>query len=266
MIFEILISTFGSFALISIAAWLSKTWIKERLTASLRIETEKEISSFKSDLENTNQRLRDLVSIGSAANSQVENALLEHKIAAVKKIWESVISWREMNVVTMIIPAISESWVEENGAHPDTTKNFKQILDQANYIEFMKTQCETENIRPFVSENIWALYSAHSSLLSSRLMKASILSISGIDHKAIFQRVNERKLIENSSPEEILARYDSDVINGTQAYIDYIKDSLLKEFKYFLSGEYAGSRAVIDASRILQSSEELMKSASINRS
>ena len=89
---NIVVSSIGSAALVAAALWLSRTWIKERLTASIRLETEKKLTIFKSELETANQRIRDLSSVGTDANAQVETTLLENRIRAVNKVWESVLS------------------------------------------------------------------------------------------------------------------------------------------------------------------------------
>ena len=173
---EIVLSSVGSATLIAAALWMGRTWLKERLTASIRLETDKEITKFKSELEAANQRIRDISSSGTTANAQVEMALLEYRIKAVNKIWESVLNWQQVSVATMMVSALPDDWLKKNASNIGTKSTFEQLLKNTDHLSFMKKQNETELLRPFVSEPIWALYSAYYSFLSARLAKASFFS------------------------------------------------------------------------------------------
>jgi len=254
---EIILSSIGSASLIGVAAWLGRTWLKERLTASVRLETEKKLARLKSDLESANQRIRDIASVGATANSQVESALMEHRIAAVKKVWESVQDWQQVSVATMMVSALPDEWIKKNASDPGTKSTFERILKGINHLDFMKKQNETELVRPFLSEPAWALYSAYHSFLSSRLMKACLLTLDGIDHAEMLSRFNERDLVKESAPEDILALYDESPYAGTDPYLRFLRERMLSEFREFLSGQRAGKQAVQDAAQILRAAEDL---------
>jgi len=205
---ELVLSSVGSAALVAAALWLGRTWIKERLTASIRLDTERDLAKLKSDLDRASQRIKDVAFAGTSANAQVEGTLLEHRISAVNKVWESVLSWQAVSVATMMVSVLSDDWLKENASHPGTKSTFEQLLKNADHLNFMKKQNETELVRPFLSEQIWALYAAYHSFLSARLVKASLLAIPGIDHAEALSRFNERDLVQKSAPAEIFAAYD----------------------------------------------------------
>ena len=259
---EFILSTVGSAGLVSVAAWLSRTWLKERLTASVRLETEQKLARFKSELETANQRIRDLATVGAAANSQVESALIEHRIAAVKKVWESVQGWQQVSVATMMVSVLSDEWIKKNASDPGTKSTFEQVLKGADHLNFMRKQNETELVRPFLSASIWAMYSAYHSFLSARLTKASLLTLSGIDHAEVLSRFNERDLVEKSAPAEILVAYDKDPYAGTEPYLRFLREKMLTEFREFLSGQKAGNQAIQDAAEILHAAEDLAAKSS----
>lgn len=257
---DIILSTVGSASLIGTVAWLGRTWLQERLTASVRLETEQKLARLKSELETANQRIRDLASVGSAANSQVESALVEHRIAAVKKVWESVQSWQQVSVATMMVSVLPDKWIKKNASHPGTKSTFEQVLKGVDHLDFMRKQNEAELVRPFLSESAWALYSAYYSFLSARLTKASLLTIPGIDHAEALSRFNERDLVEKSAPKDILAAYDKNPYVGTEPYLRFLREMMLAEFRVFLSGQRAGTQAVQDAAQILHAAEDLAAS------
>lgn len=254
---EVILSSFGSAALIAAALWLARTWIKERLTASIRLETEGDLARLKSDLDRASQRIKDLALAGTSANAEVERALLEHRIGAVNRVWESVLSWQTVSVATMMVSVLSDDWLMENASHPGTKSTFEQLLKNTDHLNFMKKQSETELVRPFLSEQIWALYAAYHSFLSARLVKASLLAIPGINHAEAMSRFHERDLVQKSAPPEIFAAYDNNPYMGTEPYLRYLREEMLVQFREFLSGERAGTLAVQDAAKILHAAEDL---------
>jgi hypothetical protein len=258
----VVLSSVSSAILVAVALWLGRTWIKERLTASIRAETERELAKLKSELDRASQRIKDLAFAGTSANAQVEGALLEHRIRAVNTVWESVLSWQKVSVATMMISVLSDDWLSKNASHPGTKSTFEQILKTTDHVDFMKKQNETELVRPFLSEQIWALYAAYHSILSARFAKASLLAIPGIDHAEALSRFNERDLVQKSAPAEILAIYDKNPYAGTEPYLRYLREEMLAQFREFLSGHHAGNRAVQDAVKILHAAEDLAAKSS----
>lgn len=261
-VLEVFLSSVGSAALVAAVLWLGRTWIKERLTASIRLETEGELAKLKSDLDRATQRIKDLALAGTSANAQVEGALLEHRIRAVNKLWESVLSWQTVSVATMMVSVLPDDWLKINASHPGTKSTFEQLLKNTDHLNFMKKQNETELVRPFLSEQIWALYAAYHSFLSARLAKASLLAIPGIDHAEALSRFNERDLVQKSAPSEILAIYDKNPYVGTEPYLRYLREEMLTQFREFLSGQRAGNLAVQDAAKILHAAEDLAAKSS----
>jgi hypothetical protein len=259
---EVVLSSLGSAALVAAALWLGRTWIKERLTASIRVETERELARLKSDLDRASQRLKELALAGTSANAQVEGALLEHRITAVNKVWEAVLSWQTVSAATMMVSVLTDDWLKKNASHPRTKSTFEQLLKNADHVNFMERQNETELVRPFLSEQIWALYAAYHSFLSARLAKASLLAIPGMDHAEALSRFNERDLVQKSAPPAILAIYDNNAYAGAEPYLRYLREEMLSQFREFLSGQRAGNLALQDAAKILHAAEDLAAKSS----
>ena len=137
---ELVLSSVGSAALVAACLWLGQTWIKERLTASIRLETERELATLKSDLDRASQRIKDLALAGTNANAQVESALLEHRVKAVNKVWESVLSWQTVSAATMMVSVLSDDWLKENASHPGTKSTFEKLLKNTDHLKFMTKQ------------------------------------------------------------------------------------------------------------------------------
>jgi hypothetical protein len=146
---DVVLPSIGSATLVAAALWLGRTWIQERLTGSIRLDTERSLAKLKSDLDQASQRIKDLALAGTAANAHVERELLEHRINAVNRVWESVLSWQTVSVATMMVSVLSDDWLKENASHPGTKSTFEQLLKNTDHLNFMKKQNETELVRLF---------------------------------------------------------------------------------------------------------------------
>jgi len=260
---EVIISTSAATAvLVSLAIWLSRIWITERLKADIKLDNDSKLEEVRSELQRTNTQLSGINSAGSQAYSQVQAALLPNKIKAIETMWASVLAWNEMSAASMFVAVLPIDWVRKYGSDPSTKENFEALLKAPNHLEFLKERNNIESVRPFVSEQCWALYSAYNSFYISRISKASLFLIPTFDHAEVYKRLNERELVVKSASREILERYDADVLGGTNEYLNYLKEEMVKEFHLELSGERDSTRAANNAAEIIKVAESLSSNSS----
>lgn len=257
---QILTTSTITIGLIMIVLWLSRTWISARLTADIQLENDSRLEELKSQLNRTNDSLCNLTAAGGMAYSQSQLALLPHKIKAIESVWGSVMAWNEMSAAAMFVAILPIEWVQKHGSAASTKRNFETLLKSPEHLAFLKSRNDTEFARPFISERGWALYSAYSGFYMSRIMKASLFLISSIDHSEMWRRVSERKLVMASAPAEILALYDTNILEGTNAFLKYLKDEMIEEFKIELSGMRDSESAMTNAAAILEAAENLVQS------
>lgn len=261
--YEVVISTsIATATLVTLAIWLFRTWFIERLKADIKLDNDSKLEEVRSELKKANNNLTHISGAGDKAYSQVQASLLPTKIKAVEIIWNSVLAWDEMATASMFVSVLDLDWVRKYGSDPSTKKTFEDVLKAPNHLEFLRQRKDVENMRPFVSERAWALYSAYHSFYISRITKASVLTIPLISHVEIFERANERNLIEKSAPQYILDLYDSNFLDGTNEYLRYLKEEIITELKLEMSGERDSNRAAINAAEILKAANELAVSVS----
>lgn len=249
-----------SSGLVLAALWLGRNWILTRLRADIKLENDSKLEDIKAQLTRTNDSLNNLSAAGGLAYSQSQQATIPHKIKAIEAVWRSVLAWNEMSAAATVVALLSTEWVEQHGSDPSTKTTFEGFLKSPGHLEFMKQRNETEWVRPFTSERVWALYSAYNGIYLSRIGKAAVLLIPDFDHGEFWQRVNERELVETAAPKEIVERYDANIIEGTTAFLAYLKDELLKEFKLELSGDRDSETALANAVAVLRASDKLVGS------
>jgi len=258
---DILTTSVVSTALISIVIWLSRSWITTRLTADIKLENDSKLEELKSNLKHTNETLSKISLAGDKAYSESQIALLPHKIKAIETVWNSVLSWNEMSAASMFVSILPIDWIQKYGSDPSTKENFEILLKAPEHLTFIKNRSETELIRPFISERGWALYSAYSGLYMSRVIKASTLLLPSVDHSNIWEWSNERNLVKTTAPKDILDSYDTNILEGTTAFLNHLKNEMIEEFKLELSGTRDSESAVSNAATILKAAENLEQSS-----
>lgn len=258
---EVLASSAIAAGLLAGAGWLLREWIVARLTADIRLENDSKLEQLKTKLQRTNDAVFAVTSAGSTAYSQAQVALLPHRIAAINSVWSSVLEWNQMATASMFVSVLPRDWIKANASKPGTKKTFDMLLGGKSYQEFLKKRAETELARPFISERAWALYAAYSGFYLSRVSKAAMLTIPSIDHHEIWSRIDERALIEAAAPPEILQSYDADLLQGTNAFLEYVKLELLREFRSDMSGSRDSGGAASNASTILAAATTLVQSS-----
>ena len=67
--FEVFATSTVTIGLISVALWLSRTWITARLTADIRLDNDSRLEQLKSNLKRTNDSLSDFTSVGDKVYS-----------------------------------------------------------------------------------------------------------------------------------------------------------------------------------------------------
>lgn len=258
---EIFTTSAVSVGLFTAALWLGRTWIVARLTADIRLDNDGKLAELNSQLQRANSTLSDITSAGHTAYSQVQVAILPHKIRAIETVWNSVLAWNEMSVAAMFVAVLPIDWVRKYGSDPSTRKNFEILLKNPEHLAFLKKRNETELARPFISERGWALYAAYNGFYMSRVTKASMFLFPSMDHAEIWERVNERQLVQASAPADILSLYDANVLEGTNAFLKYLKDEMIAEFRAELSGARDSKTAVSNAAVILGAAETLVQNS-----
>jgi hypothetical protein len=257
---EVLTASITTVSLSAAALWLFRQWIVARLTADIRLENDSKLEEVRAQLNRTREALGNLSSAGHTAFSQAQVALLPHRITAINTVWSSVLEWNQMATASMFVALLPLDWVKAHGSDPSTTSTFKTLLGP-NHLDFLKKRGETELVRPLLSECAWALYAAYSGFYFSRISRAAMLTLPSIDHADIWPRMDERSLIEASATPEILKLYDTNMIQGTTTFLEYLKSQMLHEFRAELSGTRDSEGAVSNASAILAAANALVQSS-----
>lgn len=173
-----IISSAGvSTALLAALAWIFRSWISERLRASIRHEYDDRLeklkaelkaqgdahlTSFKSELDRQAEKLR----IASTSFSEVQKATIAKKIEAVDTLWLGLIRSRAAFPGDV---AMTEIFTDEEMkgfyTNPQMHKYSGGMAAISEHDYFQTGLDEVQRMRPHLGEYIWVLYVTYRSIL-----------------------------------------------------------------------------------------------------
>jgi hypothetical protein len=173
----ILSSAGASIALSGAIVWLARTWIGERLQASIKHEYDQRLAALNAELRSRGDahlatlkaeidRQSEKLRITSLSFTEVQKAAIARKLDAIDVLWAGILSAREaippiMNFIDILTV---DEYVDAKN-HP-TFRSLTGELDQAKVMKIaMDAQGTLERVRPYVGEYIWALFATYQAVM-----------------------------------------------------------------------------------------------------
>lgn len=268
---EVLTNAAITAAILAIAGWLGRTWIKERLAASIRAETEAklaglrdqlhretetELATLRTRLNAAESRLSEARKAGIDANQQLYAAVVPEQIAGIKALWAGIRDAREINILSMFVSVMDLDLVRRNIRDRAFVGVIGKMLQNIDYMELMKRLQAVEQWRPFVTERAWALFSAYHIFYSTRLLRSVALSMQNLElAERLWQNNSELSLVQATATPEIVAQYTANAYAGTQPFLSFVEKELLEEFERCIKGERSGHEVAERAAAIIRVTE-----------
>lgn len=158
--------------------WLARSWITERLRASIKYEYDQQLATINSELKlrvDTQlalakadvDRQAEKLRIASTSFSEVQKAAIARKLDSVDTLWSGLLKIREitppaMNFMDILTPA--EFITARNN------QNFKRMASELDFQKVSELSIEArgtlERIRPYIGEYAWALFATYHIIVS----------------------------------------------------------------------------------------------------
>lgn len=268
---EVLANTAATAAILAVLGWLGRTWIKERLSASIRAETEARLASLRDQLHRETEtelatlrtrlnaaeaKLSEARKAGIDANQQLYAAVVPEQIAGIKALWAGIRDARAISVVSMFVSVMDLAIVRRNIHDRAFAGVIDKMLQNIDYMELMKRLLAVEQWRPFVTERAWALFSTYHLFYSTRLLRSIALSIQNLElAERLWQNNSELALVQATATPDIVAQYTANEYAGTQPFLSFLEKELLEEFERCVKGERSGHEAAERAAAIIRVTE-----------
>ncbi len=229
--------------LIWIAIFFARNWLVAKIKASVEHDFNSKLESLKSELrskENEISSLRDAVLTG---RNQRQAIVDKRKIEAVDNLWKGVVDLQRFKALSNAMASINLEYAESEAAKdPKVRKFFESINQLAPKIETLKPS-EAINERPFVSNTVWAYFSALQTILLGSFVRAKMLELGVHDASKLMNKEHEKKILKAALPhqKEFIDKYDA---LSYFYLIDELEDKLLKELNNILDGQASDKESI----------------------
>lgn len=178
LLLAVLTSVVGSSALIGLIAYFSKTWLTERLKASikhdydvrleslkadLRVESEHHLAQLKSEVDRSADRLK----AAALSFSEVQKATIARKIEAIDGLWQAVRNARA-NVpgVILLTDYLTDDELKDLTQYPKCEQLRRELEALSSTDVALKFFQDADNARPHVGEYVWALFVTYHGIIT----------------------------------------------------------------------------------------------------
>ena len=250
--------------------WLFKEWISTRLKASIQHEYDRKLETYKTqlmtqqdlailDIKTALAREAALYSAAHASFVEGQKASMERKLNAVDNLWRSTTQFR-----ASLPPAVAVLDVMTVDQYSGTKDNpqFKTLAGELSPEELATlVPMPIEEVRPYVGEYMWAVFSCYRTILVRRLV---LLGPGWTDAEKIewYKDTGTRQVIAAVLTATELTEFDNTEYGKISWLQRRLESKLLAGAQKIISGESFGANSLEQATRIQQRIADLFAGAS----
>jgi hypothetical protein len=253
------ISSAGTSLLLSGAGiWLARSWITERLRASIKYEYDQQLAtinselklrvdtqlaSAKADVDRQAEKLR----IASTSFSEVQKAAIARKLDSVDTLWSGLLKIREitppaMSFMDILTPA--EFSTARNN------QNFRRMSSELDFQKVSEISIESrgtlERIRPYIGEYAWALFATYH-IIVSRIMFLIHHGSEDTEKLNWHNDLSIRRLLSSGLGQEGLDQFDNVPIGRVTWIREQFEVKILTAMERLITGKEFSTAALSQA-------------------
>jgi hypothetical protein len=246
-----------STSLLAFSVWLGRNWITARLTKSIQHEYDIKLANLSSELKKSEEAFKGEIKTkelqieslrqGVLSNIASRQAILyQRKVEAVEKLWEAVTSRNIAKNVSKTLSGINYEVAKQQASADYKTQEMFEMLAQTSNVD-KQNILNITNIRPFLSIQAWAYFSAYDAITSYALIKLTTLRV-GLDTDfADMEPIIHQIVIALPHQKEYVEKYGHDSFHYL---LEELEGYLLIEIGKILNGE-DDDKATLDSSALI---------------
>lgn len=243
-------------SLLAVAVWLVRSLILTRLTRSVQNEFDTKLETFRAQLKASEAQIEALQSGTLGAIQSRRQAMDERRLVAVDQLTEAIIELNKARFIVSFLQVIK--WPEASRATEDDPKArqlFKELPIQELSVEILKGALKA---RPFLTDPVWAAYSAYLSVCMTAVIKQKAL-IHGTGKFIKDDDGRLRKMIVALLPhfDDFLKEHGDD---AAYYLVEALEAKLHSEIQSMLHGEEADMEQLKNAAKVIKLAAELRAS------
>jgi len=249
----------GSAVLVGLAIFFFKGLLTTRLTNAVKHE-------FNTKLTKVNSKLRTQESeIGAMRNGALDsvihkqNILYENRVNAVDLLWENVLALAPAKFTSQTLTSFHYDNVMKEAEHNSKLQDFFKMIDgnkdETKDLSFLKID-KALTARPYLSELVWSLFKAYSTILSTNVTRMELIKI-GVN-------INFTKEESTLNLVKLVLPHQTDYINknGLEVLhylLEELEQNILNELRKILDGKEADKESIERSSLINKAIKEATK-------
>jgi hypothetical protein len=240
-------------AVIGFILFLLRNWIVTRLKESVSFEYNEKLENLKSDLRKNETELGSLRGSLLSGASHRGKLIYEKKVRATEIIWEAVLRLAPMKKISESMLSIKFHEAAELAETNQNVREFAKTLGMN--IDISDTGYnDAKKMRPFLTEIVWAYYSAYYAVVSHAMMRQKVIE-HGLPAK-LMKDESVKRLVTAVYPhmQEFIEGNDTAFLHD---FLDDIERDLLKELQRILDGKESDEQSLARAKEIIKATESV---------
>lgn len=225
----------------------------ETLKSELRRNEEK----FAAELRDNEQQLRSIAETALSLRSNRQVALDARRLQAVEKLWAAKIAADRMKMAAAIMSALKMDEIFKAAEKGDLRiKSFATMLDQLTGLDLKKDvpSMSAASERPFLPLNVWALFSAYTSVMLSSVVNLKALATGTTDYIKKDDALKPVMLAALPEYRDYIEKVGS---SGYYPLLEVLEEKLLSAISEALEGRDADDATIARSSDIMSAVRKL---------
>lgn len=250
-----------SVVVIGILFFISKNFILEFIKNAIKYDYDEKIEKLKAEIKSNES---DILALRSGALSGIverQKVLFSRQVLAVEKLWTNMILLMPAKNASMLMQAVDyDEWAKKSERDGNVRKTFEMMGNSTFQFEKIKN-LNALDIRPFVSEILWAYYWSYQSILLHDLTKIELIKIGTYVEKIDDTKHLERLLV--AALPEYKETIENNKTTSYYHFLELLENKILNEIKKILDGGESDkdniekAKTILDIANILNKEQQL---------
>lgn len=255
-----------------IAILAGRVWLKSFIEGRVKVGVERQIEAIRTEIRQSEERLKsDLRMKESQIAALVDGALggraarvtavETRQLEAINRLWIAVTKLSKMKGLAMTAGMFKFDALESRVPKDEKLRKFLADITDAfagqNFAE-RAAEINSDEERPYLSEYLWALYSAYAAVILGAYTSLKILSISLEKSSNLMNREHASNLLKAALPNRT-SYIDQHGAQGYYYLLDEIENNILSEIKNNLNGVEVDQANLLRSAEILKAVAEMKK-------
>ena len=164
-----IVSSVGTAGIIAFIAFIFRKWITIRLSKSIQHEYDHKLAEISSELKKGEDELSDIRKTMMSGISTAQIALNDRRLKAIDDLWAGLLEAKKNSLPIRFLASLNVDAIGDEINNPKA-QDFVDVLAKSINLQepkemFSESSLKASTAQPWVGPEIWALYTAYTSII-----------------------------------------------------------------------------------------------------